>query len=107
MKPEQHYTALHRLAKTTTLRAQAKYQDRLFEFRGQKKPLIKPPPPAVDPVSMTSANGDASGGGGGGGLGERAASLNQGMTEYIGFVNIVLLRGKNLVSPGFGQVRKD
>lgn len=55
---------------------------------------------------MTSPNGDASGGGGGGGgLVERSASLNQGMTEYIGFVNIVLVRGKNLVSAGFGQVR--
>ena len=78
---------------------QAKYQDRLFEFRGQKKPVIKPPP-AVD-QSMGVGDGSA-----GGGL-ERRPSLSQGMTEYIGFVNIVLVRGEELVPSGFGQVREE
>eukprot|EP00752_Nemacystus_decipiens_P009732 g8690.t2 len=75
----------------------AKYEDRLFEFRCQKKPVIKPPP-AVD---MSLGVLDRSSGG----ALERRPSASQGMMEYIGFVNIVLVRGEDLVSAGFGQMQ--
>ncbi|CAM9560760.1 unnamed protein product [Ectocarpus fasciculatus] len=79
----------------------AKYQSRLFEFRGKKKPVIKPPPP-VDHGSMLLSGMDRDAGGDGGG--ERVGSgVSHGMTEYIGFVNINLVRGENLVPAGFGQ----
>lgn len=81
---------------------QAKYQSRLFEFRGKKKPVIKPPPPVDHASAMVSGvDGDA----GGDGAGERGGSgVSHGMTEYIGFVNINLVRGESLVHAGFGQV---
>lgn len=81
---------------------QAKYQSRLFEFRGKKKPVIKPPPPVDHGSAMVSGlDGDA----GVDGAGERGGSgVSHGMTEYIGFVNINLVRGENLVPAGFGQV---
>ncbi|CAN0332573.1 unnamed protein product, partial [Laminaria digitata] len=69
----------------------AKYQDRAFEFRAHKKPVIKPPP-TVDETSALMV---------GGGYDKNGGTLSQGMTEYIGFVNIVLVRGKGLVPAGF------
>ncbi|CAM9755817.1 unnamed protein product [Ascophyllum nodosum] len=72
----------------------AKYQDRLFEFRGRKNPVVKAPP-AVDDSTMLvrelsiGASGSRNG-----------RTLSQAMTEYIGFVNIVLIRGKHLVHSG-------
>ncbi|CAM9942334.1 unnamed protein product [Ectocarpus sp. 8 AP-2014] len=79
----------------------AKYQSRLFEFRGKKKPVIKPRPPVDHASAMVSGvDGDA----GGDGAGERGGSgVSHGMTEYIGFVNINLVRGESLVHAGFGQ----
>ncbi|CAM9934475.1 unnamed protein product, partial [Ectocarpus sp. 4 AP-2014] len=79
----------------------AKYQSRLFEFRGKKKPVIKPPPPVDHASAMVSGvDGDA----GGDGAGERGGSgMSHGMTEYIGFVNINLVRGESLVHAGFSQ----
>ncbi|CAM9594469.1 unnamed protein product [Scytosiphon promiscuus] len=82
----------------------AKYQDRLFEFRAKKKPIIKPPPEVSQFSSSSMSLSNGGGGEAGGAALERRVSLSQqGMTEYIGFVNIVLVRGENLVSPGFGQ----
>ncbi|CAM9451883.1 unnamed protein product, partial [Ectocarpus sp. 12 AP-2014] len=79
----------------------AKYQSRLFEFRGKKKPVIKPPPPVDHASAMVAGvDGDA----GGDGTGERGGSgVSHGMTEYIGFVNINLVRGESLVHAGFSQ----
>lgn len=81
--------------------AKAKYQEREFQYRGRKKPVIKPPPPmeeASSPLTGTGVDFPRS-------L-FSSGNLSHGMMEYIGFVNITLGRGKDLVPAGFvGQVR--
>ncbi|CAM9716954.1 unnamed protein product, partial [Sphacelaria rigidula] len=72
----------------------AKYQDRLFEFRGRKKAIVKPPPVVGgergEEDFMTQ-----------GVMSSGIISPRHGMMEYIGFVSIMLSRGKDLALGGF------
>lgn len=65
----------------------------MFEFRGCKKPVIKPPPPVGDAGAHDEFETH--------GVVSSAPLSKHGMMEYIGFVSIMLSRGKDLVPAGF------